>query len=141
MIQRLFGWWRFSEALAGRLAQPHRNTLVSDAAVWEVIRSSRVFSVAQEVVATVAWAWRSSRVRRLSESVECLWRAGSDTDRVQRVGRCASAAAVTVLFLQTIESAQGAPFRWMLPLAFGVAGVLTELASGPLARAWHDKRR
>ena len=141
MIQRLLGWWRFSEALAGRLAEPHRNPPVSDAPVLEVIRSSRLFAIAQELGATVACAWRSSRVRRLSESVERIWRAGSRTDRFRRVGRCASAAAVAVLFLQTIESAQGAPFRWILPLAFGMIGVLTEWAAGPIARASENKRR
>jgi hypothetical protein len=141
MIERLLGWWRFSKALAGRLGEPRPNSPAADAAVSEMIRSSRLFSAAQALGAAVACAWRASRVRRWSESVQRMWRNGSHSDRISQVGRCAWTAAVTVLLLQTIEIAPGAPFRWILPLAIGVAGALTESAAGPMARAWVNKRR
>jgi hypothetical protein len=140
MIRRLFGWWRVSESIAGQLTEPRRDALASDAAVLEMIQSSRLFSIVQALNLTVASAWRSSRVREVSRSAERMWLACPRTDRLRLLGRCTWSAAVTVLVLQTVESPQGAPFRWMLPLALGIGGILAELAAAPFVRTWMRRR-
>ena len=140
MITRLFGWWRVSEAIASQLTEPRRDVVASDAAVLEMIQSSRIFAVADAVNQTLARALRDSRVRRVWESVARTWLECPRLDRLRLLGRMTWAAAVTALVLQAFESPQGAPFRWMLPLALGVGGLLAELAASPLLRIWERRR-
>jgi hypothetical protein len=140
MIPRLFGWWRVSEAIAGQLTEPRRDVVESDEAVFEMIHSSRLFAIVQKLDLTLALAWRWSWVRQVSIAADRTWHDWSVTDRLRFVGRCVSCAALIVLLLQTVESAQGAPFRWILPLAFGIGGVLAELFAAAIIRRWKRER-
>jgi len=140
MIQRLFGWWRVSEAIASQLTEPHRDVVASDAAVFEMIHSSRLFAIARKLNLTLALAWRWSWVRQVLRAVDRTWHGWSLTDRLRFVGRCTSSAAFIALLLQTVESAQGAPFRWILPLALGIGGALAELFAAPIVRNWKRER-
>jgi hypothetical protein len=122
MIQRLFGWWRVSEAIASQLTEPRRDVVASDAAVFEMIHSSRLFAIAEKLNLTLAPAWRWSWVRQMLRAVDHTWHGWPLTDRLRFVGRCTSSAALVVLLLQTVESAQGAPFRSILPRRWALAG-------------------
>ena len=126
--------------MAGRLTKPHRDVAGADAAVHETIQSSRIFAIADAMNRTVARAWQDSRVRQASESIARSWLGCPQLDRLRLVGRIISAAAVTALVLQAVESPQGAPFRWMLPLALGVGGLLAELGAAPILRT-RERRR
>jgi hypothetical protein len=134
MGARLFGWWRFSEGLAARIAHPRRDLVAADAAAWEIIQSSGLLRIVRAWNVTVARAWPSSRVGRSWAAIKRIWLTCERADRLRAAGRCASTASLTVLLLQTIESGQGAPFRWILPLAFGVVGLVVELAAAPILR-------
>jgi len=140
MNPRLFRWWQVAEAMAGRLAEPRRDVVAADADVHEMVAASRIFEVADAGSRTVARAWQDSRVRRISESVASTWLECPRLKRLRVRGRMTWAAAVTALVLQAFESPQGAPFRWMLPLALGVGGLLAELAAVPLLRIWERRR-
>jgi hypothetical protein len=140
MNPRVFRWWQAAEEMAGRLTTPHCDVAGADAVAHEMIQSSRIFAIADAVNRTVARAWQDSAVRRLSESVERTWLGRPRLDRLRLVGRIISAASVTVLVLQSVESPQGAPFRWMLPLALGVGGLLAELGAAPILRT-RERRR
>jgi hypothetical protein len=134
MIRLLVAWWQMSEAFAGRLTEPRRDPESADQAMCEIVSSSRLFALAHRLIATLALAWRWSLARQVARSIERTWRGWPPTSRVRFVGRCISSAAITVLLLQTVESPQGAPFRWIVPLAVGIGGLLTELLAASVVR-------
>ena len=144
MNARLFGWWRFAEAVATRLSSPADNVAQSDAAACALIRTSRLFAAADSAHSTVGRSWHFSRARLGVDWLTRPWRSSPLSQRIRLSGRCTFVAAATVLLLQRTAMSgvlsHDGPFVWALPLLSGVAGLCAAGAADPIARAWKAKR-
>ncbi len=140
MNRRWLAWWFFAEDVVAHLANPRTDASAADADVRAAIRASRLFASGQTLVDAVENAWRGAAVRRPVEWVARAWREWSLSGCIRAIGACTSVAATTVLMLQIVESPEAGPFRWILPVSFGVLGAAVAAAADPIARAWGDRQ-
>jgi len=140
MNRRWFAWWFFAEEVVAHLANPRTDVSAADADVRAAIRTSRLFASVQTFVDAAEAAWRTAYIRGAVEPVARVWRECSPGGRMRAIGACTSVAAATVLVLQTVESPEAGPFRWILPVAFGLLGAAVAAAADPIARAWGDRQ-
>jgi len=144
MKARLFGWWRFAEAVAAGLCSPSADIAQSDAAACAVIRHSRLFAAVDGVRSTIDRSWHSSRARLGVKWVARPWCGAPANVRIRLAGVCIFVAAATVLLLQQAAgsglSSHDGPLVLALPLLSGVAGLTIAGAADPMARAWKAKR-
>jgi peptidoglycan/LPS O-acetylase OafA/YrhL len=133
--------WLVAEGLTRRLVSPPGDAAGVDRDVRDVIAGSLLFRSVDAMSTAVGRAWRDSWPRRTAEFVACAWSRGALSERIRRTGGCVAVASLTVLLLQTVQSGEDTPFRWILPLVLGLGGVVALVAPDPIARAWDDKRR
>jgi hypothetical protein len=141
MNRALFGWWTFATAVVSRLTTPRSDIAALDREAVDVIRASRVYGRADAGYAALARAWFGSRARTGAVAFATAWPRASAADTIRSAAWCTVAAASTVLLLQTIESAEDGPFRWVLPLVVAVTAALVARGADALARAWEGRRR
>jgi hypothetical protein len=141
MNRALFGWWTFATAVVSGLTTPRSDIAALDREAADVVRASRLYGRADAAYEALARAWFDSRARVYARAFATAWPHASPADAIRSAAWCTVAAAGTVLLLQTIESAEDGPYRWVLPLAVAVTAALVARGADALARAWEERRR
>jgi hypothetical protein len=143
MSPRLFGWWRFAEAITERFASPPADIARADEAACAAVRDSRLFHAVRRFARPLEISWRHSRSRCVADWVACRWRGGSLDSRIRATGRIALVAGSTTVLLQLSlpdPFNDGRPFAWALPLGSALAGLFAVAAGDSIARAWKARR-
>jgi hypothetical protein len=83
MSPRLFGWWRFAEAMTERFAAPPADIARADEAACSVVRDSRLFHAVDWLARPIEISWRHPRSRSATDWVARRWRGGSLDSRIR----------------------------------------------------------
>jgi hypothetical protein len=123
------GWWRFTGAMLAALTAPHADVAACDRAMEQLARASRLGSALHRASWIIRAAWSGSLARSASAAL------GGLLSPLRVRGWIAAVAGATALGLTAIKPVPAGPLSWVAPSLLVVAGVLTMLMAGPLARA------
>jgi hypothetical protein len=135
MLSALFRWWRFAQAVVGRVTTPRTDLAQSDRAFETQLRGSGGVDALHRVVVCFDRAAGTSRVMLAVGVARREWYAASRGARVSAIGLMIGAASAIALILEAIGPAGLGHFAWLLPALSLAAGVMVIVAAGPIARA------
>ena len=133
------GWWFFTRSALEGLTRPKADIAACDRDVERLAHDSRLGALLHDVSRSIDAAAANSMMRKsvvslaavLSPSTMTGWRMG---------GWIAVVSGLTILGLDAIKPTPIGPLSWLLPSIIVIAGLLTMMLAGPLARAADDRR-